>query len=55
MGQAGFHVTLRSFAFEQGSAAVIRVFAISERGVASELNYRPEYDDGCEQHRLGEG
>ena len=53
MGQAGFHVNLRSFSFEQGSAPAIRVFAISERGVASELNYRPEYDDGCRKRRLG--
>ncbi len=34
---------------------MVRVFAISSAGVASELGYRPEYDDGSRRRRLGKG
>ncbi len=39
--QAGFRVALPASAFERDPAPVVRVFAISSTGVASELRYRP--------------
>ena len=53
LSQAGFQITVPNYSSDENRAPVVRVFAISETGVASELNYRPEYDDGCRKQRLG--
>ena len=39
--------------FERDPPPVVRVFAVSSKGVASELRYHPEYDDGSRKRRLG--
>ena len=51
--QAGFHVILPVSVFERNPLPVVRVFAISSTGVASELQYRREYPDGSRKRRLG--
>ena len=51
--QAGFRVSLPASIFGRDSPPVVRVFAVSSKGVASELQYRSEYDDGCQKRRLG--
>ena len=51
--QAGFGVILPASAFERNPPPVVRVFAISANGVASELHYRPEYVDSSRTLRLG--
>ena len=51
--RAGFRVRLPGTIFERDPPPVVRVFAVSPDGVASELSYRPEYDDGSRKHRLG--
>ena len=44
--KAGFAVDLPKTLFEQVPPPVVRVFAISATGVASELRYRPHYEYG---------
>ena len=44
--QAGFQISLPAHIFKRDPSPVVRVFAISSAGVASELEYRSEYDDG---------
>ena len=51
--KAGFHVGLPQPVFEEDPAPVVRVFAVSPPGTASELWYQPEYYDGLQKHRLG--
>ncbi len=51
--RAGFRVSLPSHIFERDPPPEVRVFAVSSKGVASELRYRPEYDDGSRKRRLG--
>ena len=51
--QAGFRVSLPASIFGRDPPPVVRVFAVSSAGVVSELQYRPEYDDGSEKRRLG--
>ena len=53
--QAGFRIILPGNVFDRDPPPVVRVFAISSAGVASELGYRPEYDDGSRRRRLGKG
>ena len=50
--RAGFSVFLPS-AFGRDPPSVVRVFAISSTGVASELRYREEYEDGSNKRRIG--
>lgn len=50
---AGFQVAVSDPIFEPKPPPVVRVFAISSAGVASELSYRPEYDDGSQTLKLG--
>ena len=52
MAQAGFSVFLPS-AFGRDPPSVVRVFAISSTGVASELRYLQEYEDGSNKRRIG--
>ncbi len=52
--QAGFRISLPGNVFDRDPPPVVRVFAISSAGVASELQYRPEYGEGSEKRRLGE-
>ena len=51
--QAGFRVSLPASIFRRDPPPVVRVFAISSNGVASELRYRPEYSDGSRTVKLG--
>ena len=51
--QAGFHVILPGYIFDRDPPPVVRVFAISSKGVASELRYHAEYSDGSRKFRLG--
>ena len=51
--QAGFDLILPGYIFDRDPAPVVRVFAISSTGVASELRYRPAYEDGGRELRLG--
>ena len=51
--QAGFRVGLLWPVFESASPPVVRVFAVSGAGVASELRYRSEYYDESRRLRLG--
>ena len=51
--RAGFRIRLPANVFERDRPPEVRVFAISPDAVASELRYRPEYDDGSRKHRLG--
>ena len=51
--QAGFRVELPVSVFDRDPAPVVRVFAISRTGVASELYYHPEYSDGPRTVKLG--
>ncbi len=53
--EAGFEVVLSGLVFTRDPAVVVRVFAISPEGVASELEYRSEYYDGTETRYLGKG
>ena len=50
---AGFHVILPGNVFDRDPPPVVRVFAISSAGVASELRYRAEYEDGVRTVKLG--
>ena len=52
--KAGFAVDLPKTLFEQVPPPVVRVFAISATGVASELRYRPHYEYAGRKFRLGE-
>ena len=52
MAQVGFSVFLPSV-FGRGPPSAVRVFAISSTGVASELRYRQEYEDGSNKRRIG--
>ena len=52
MAQAGFSVFVPS-ALGRDPPSVVRVFAISSTGVASELRYREEYEDGSNKRRIG--
>ena len=54
LSDAGFQVVVPVSVFDRDPAPVVRVFAISGTGVASELHYRPEYVDGPRTVRLGE-
>ena len=51
--EAGFEVLLPGLVFTRDPAVVVRVFAISPKGVASELEYRSEYYDGSHKRHLG--
>ena len=51
--QAGFDVILPGLVLERGPPPEVRVFAISTRGVASELHYLSEYLDGSRTLKLG--
>ena len=53
--QAGFRVSLPAHIFKRDPPPVVRVFAVSSAGVASELEYRLEYDDGSRRRYLGQG
>ena len=50
---AGFRVSVPASALDRHPLSVVRVFAISSEGVASELRYHPEYDDGTGKRQLG--
>ena len=52
--KAGFHVILPGNVFDRDPPPVVRVFALSSTGVASELRYRTEYEDGVRKFRLGD-
>ena len=52
--QAGFRVVLPTPIFDRDPAPVVRVFAISRQGTASELHYRHEYVDGPRSFTIGE-
>ena len=41
--ESGFRISLPRFVFERDPTPIVRVFAVSSTGVASELGYRPEY------------
>ncbi len=51
--QAGFHVVVPRDIIHRDPPPVVRVFAISSTGVASELLYRTAYEDGGREFRLG--
>ena len=51
--KAGFAVDLPETVFTQIPPPVVRVFAISATGVASELRYRPHYECAGRKFRLG--
>ena len=51
--QAGFRIILPGNVFDRDPPPVVRVFAISASGVASESRYRSEYEDGVRKFRLG--
>ena len=51
--RAGFHVVVPASVFDQDPAPVVRVFAISATGAASELRYHPQYLDGPRTVTLG--
>ena len=51
--QAGFRIVLPGYIFNRDPPPVVRVFAISASGMASELRYRSEYEDGVRKFRLG--
>ena len=51
--ETGFWVVVPGSIFDQDPLPVVRVFAISANGLASELHYRPEYPDGSRTLRLG--
>ena len=53
--QAGFRVELLWPVFGSDPPPVVRVFAMSPGGVASELRYEPEYHDSSRTLRLGKG
>ena len=53
--QAGFRIVLPGYIFDRDPPPVVRVFAISSRGVASELRYKLEYGDGSRKLYLGKG
>ena len=53
LGQAGFRTNLPAYIFQREPPPVVRVFAISSTGVASELRYRTEYENGSRTVRLG--
>ena len=49
-----FHcILVKSEVFDREPSPLVRVFAISAAGVASELQYRPEYVDGSRTLKLG--
>ncbi len=54
LSDAGFQVVVPVSVFDRDPAPVVRVFAISGTGVASELHYYPEYVDGPRTVKLGE-
>ena len=51
--RAGFDVVLPGLVLERDRPRIVRVFAISSAGVASELRYRSEYEDGVRTVKLG--
>ena len=51
--QAGFRITLPARIFKRDRQPVVRVFAISPTGEASELRYRTKYENGSRTVRLG--
>ena len=51
--ETGFWVVVPGSIFDQDPLPMVRVFAISANGLASELHYRPEYPDGSQTLRLG--
>ena len=51
--RASFDVILPGLVFERDRPPVVRVFAISASGTASELRYLSEYLDGSRKLRLG--
>ncbi len=53
MVEAGFWVVVPGSIFDRDPLPVVRVFAISANGVASELRYRPEYSGGSWTHLDG--
>ena len=52
--QAGFRIVLPGYIFDRDPPPVVRVFAISAAGAASELRYRTEYEDGARSVKLGQ-
>ena len=50
---AGFHVVVPGSVFDRNPAPVVRVFATSVTGEASELRYHPKYADGPRTVKLG--
>ena len=50
---AGFQVVVPVSVFDRDPAPVVRVFAISGTGLASEIRYHPEYPDGPRTIKLG--
>ena len=53
LSDAGFQVFVPVSVFDRDPAPVVRVFAISGTGVASEIRYHPEYVDGPRTIKLG--
>ena len=53
LSDAGFQVVVPVSVFDRDPAPVVRVFAISGTGVASEIRYHPEYVDGPRTIKLG--
>ena len=51
--RSGFRVVVPASVFDQDPAPVVRVFAISATGAASELRYHPQYLDGPRTVTLG--
>ena len=51
--QAGFRIVLPGYIFDRDPPRVVRVFALSPTGVASELCYLSEYLDGSRSVKLG--
>ncbi len=50
--EAGFDVLLPKSVLEQDRTPVVRVFAISPTGIASELRYPPDYKYTSEKRHL---
>ena len=55
LAQAGFRIVLPGYIFDRDPPPVVRVFALSSKGVASELRYKLEYGDGSRKLYLGKG
>ncbi len=53
LSDAGFQVVVPVSVFDRDPAPVVRVFAMSRTGVASEIRYHPEYVDGPRAIKLG--